>query len=459
MKESNYKEETKRFFVFIANVINFVSLLGIWYAMWMRNYAAITARPFGYKGNWLVLAVYGFLLFLLTNMYGGYRVGYHRQADLFFSAVLALLFTNGISYVQICLLGARIMPLKPVLLTTVLGTLVLGVWAWAAQKLYQRFFPPYRMLMVYDGRTTAYALIEKMMSRDDKYSICEAVDIHEGLEYIFQRMEEYEAIILSDISSHERNRLLKYGYKMKKRVYMTPKISDIIIRGSHEIELFDSPLLLSESQGLTLFQRFIKRIMDLLIAIIGLVVLSPFMLLIALAIKLEDGGPVFYKQERMTRDRKVFEIYKFRSMIVGADKRPATDDDDRITKVGKVIRTIRFDELPQLINILKGEMSFVGPRPEHLDHVKAYEENIPEFSFRLNVKTGLTGYAQVYGKYNTTAYDKLKMDLQYIENYSVFLDIKIIFMTIQVLFKRESTEGLEDSSKALTNKPKGGEEH
>ena len=199
--------------------------------------------------------------------------------------------------------------------------------------------------------------------------------------------------------------------------------------------------------GLNIVQRTFKRLMDIVLCLIALVPAAPIMLIVALAIKIEDKGPVFYKQKRVTIGGKTFDILKFRSMIVDAEKPgisiPATGDDPRITKVGKVIRAMRIDELPQILNILKGDMSIVGPRPERVEHVEEYTKSIPEFEFRLKVKGGLTGYAQIYGKYNTSAYDKLRMDLLYIERYSLLLDIKLILTTIRIMFHKESTEGFE----------------
>ena len=229
---------------------------------------------------------------------------------------------------------------------------------------------------------------------------------------------------------------------------MTPKISDILIRSSDSIHLFDTPLLLSRNSGLTFEQKFLKRTLDVVLSLLVLIVTSPIMLVIAIAIKLYDGGPVFFKQKRCTKDGKVFEIHKFRSMIVDAEKEgisvPATDRDPRITPVGNIIRATRLDELPQVFDILNGNMSIVGPRPERVEHVEKYTEEVPEFQYRLKVKGGLTGYAQIYGKYNTTPYDKLRLDLMYIQNYSILLDLKLIFMTIKIIFMKESTEGFKD---------------
>ena len=226
-----------------------------------------------------------------------------------------------------------------------------------------------------------------------------------------------------------------------------PKISDVILVGSEELHVFDTPILLTREYSLSMEQRFIKRSIDVICSLILLVITSPLMLLTALAIKLYDGGPVLYKQVRCTIGQREFYIMKFRSMRTDAEKdgvaRLAQKNDDRITPIGKVIRKCRLDELPQLINILKGDMSIVGPRPERKCLAEEISKEIPEFCFRLKVRGGLTGYAQIYGKYNTSAYDKLRLDMMYIENYSPLLDIRLIILTLRIIFSKDSTEGID----------------
>ncbi len=220
------------------------------------------------------------------------------------------------------------------------------------------------------------------------------------------------------------------------------------MKSSAELTLFDSPLLLSRNEGLTIEQLWGKRLMDLIFSIVSLVIALPFFIVIGGLIKLTDPGPVFYKQERLTINGKIFQIYKFRTMIQDAEKETgpqlASKEDDRILPVGRFLRRFRLDELPQLFNILKGDMSLVGPRPERPELAKEIEKEIPEFPYRLKVKAGLTGYAQIYGKYNTTSYDKLKLDLTYIRNYSMWLDLKLILMTPKIMMLKESSEGVID---------------
>ena len=307
------------------------------------------------------------------------------------------------------------------------------------------------------------SLMDRANGREDRNGIGRASGMEEpgvmdkaGITAIKEKIEKYEGVVICDIPSQVRNVILKYCYQRSIRTYTTPKISDILIRSSESLHLFDTPLLLSRNHGLSFEQRIMKRGMDVVLSLAALFLLSPVFLITAAAIKLYDKGPVFYFQERCTKDGKVFRICKFRSMVEDAEKEghsiPATDEDPRITPVGRIIRATRIDELPQILNILKGDMSIVGPRPERVEHVELYTRQIPEFRYRMKVKGGLTGYAQVYGKYNTSAYDKLKLDLMYIQNYSLMMDVGIIFKTVKVLFMKESTEGF---SRELSDSVKG----
>ena len=298
--------------------------------------------------------------------------------------------------------------------------------------------------------------LPKLATRKDKFEICESFRVDEKMltedeqlcNVIKEKISHYKTIMLWDIPANARNELFKFCYGQDIRVYVMPKISDIILTGAETMHFFDTPLFLTRSNPLSLEQLAVKRVFDLILCVIILILSLPFMLLTALAIKIYDRGPVLYKQVRCTTNGKEFNIYKFRSMIVDAEKdgvaRLATKSDSRITPVGKFIRATRLDELPQLFNILKGDMSFVGPRPERPSIIEKYKKDIPEFGYRTKVKAGLTGYAQIFGKYNTTPYDKLKLDTYYIEHYSFWLDLQLLIQTAKIIFTPEATEGVEE---------------
>ena len=443
----NQKEQFKRILKFLSSITVVAMQMGLYWIVWLYFYNSNIELPFFRKGNWLMVALYGVLLFFFVHIYGGLKVGYLKKGEVIYSQILALFCVNALTYIQICLLDRHFVDAVPLAVMTVLEILVIILWASFFQWFYAKLFPPRQMILIY-GERSAFGLKNKISTRDDKYNICEMVNINKGMNYVAERMAAYDAVIIGDIPCQARNHILKYCFEHSIRTYMLPKISDIIMRGADDINLFDSPLLLARNQGFTFEQKAMKRMMDIVLSFIGIVVTSPLMLITALAILIQDGAPVIHKQTRLTMGGKEFCVYKFRSMIKNAEKdgvaRLSAEKDVRVTPVGRIIRRVRLDELPQLFNILKGEMSLVGPRPERPQIAAEYREYMPEFDYRLKVKGGLTGFAQIYGKYNTTPYDKLKLDLMYIENYSLRLDLKLIFMTFKILFMKESTEGVAE---------------
>ncbi len=399
-------------------------------------------KPMFGRGKWVLMGVYFVLDLVIIHLCEGFKIGILKISDVLFSQWIATTIVNIITYLQLSLMANRMIAPKNMVYVTLADYVIIGVLVYIFFAIYDRHSRASKLLMVY-GVKESVGLKLKMDTRADSYNVKKIVSIEEGMDAIIEQLKEFDGIVISDVSAEQRNDLLKYCYMHGVETYITPKISDVIIAGGEDIHQFDTPLTMINTTGLSIEQRAVKRFFDVVLCVIASVVLSPLMLIVALAIKLEDHGPVFYKQARVTRDGKIFDILKFRSMVEDAEQRPATDDDDRITKVGHFIRATRIDELPQLFNIIKGDMSIVGPRPERTEHVEKYTAAIPEFEFRSKVKGGLTGFAQIYGKYNTSAYDKIKLDLMYIENYSFLLDVKLILMTIRILFKKESTEGFD----------------
>lgn len=311
-----------------------------------------------------------------------------------------------------------------------------------------------KILIVYgnDGYKT---LIKKMQSKKYRYEIVGCYSDETSLEVLEDNIGKAEGIYLYEVDDQLKRKLVLFCDSISKDIYLTQSVEDLLTMGFDVSHTFDTPFIRTKRMPEKWYYAFIKRTIDILFSSMGLIILSPMLLIVAACIKLYDGGPVFYKQIRLTKGHKEFEIYKFRSMIVDAEKngaRLAAQNDNRITPIGKVIRATRVDELPQLINILKGDMTLVGPRPERPEIEDVYLKEIPEFGMRLKVKAGLTGYAQVFGKYNTSPEDKLKLDLLYINQRSLLLDFKLIFYTIKIIFIPEATEGIEENKTTAGSK-------
>jgi len=440
-------EPYKRALNWISAMIN-TSFLGAAFAyVWYTCYSQEIVLPFYRKGNWMVIGIYVVITIIFNMVYGSYKVGYLRKSEALYSQIISVFVINLITYCQVSVIGRDFMKFMPIIFLTLTDFLIVLLWTLIYSFIYQKLFPPRRMIIVYGSRN-AGSLVMKMSQRADKYIIAESVRADEDINVILEKTLGYGGVILYDVPDHIRNDILKFCFDRSLRVYVAPKISDIIIRGAEEINLFDSPLLLCRNDGLSVEVRAMKRICDFFFALLLLPFLLIPMAVVAAAIKIDDGGPVIYRQERLTTRGKRFYVLKFRSMKVDAEKDGkavlAKEHDSRITRVGAFIRKCRLDELPQIFNIIKGDMSFVGPRPERPEIAAEYEKDMAEFSFRLTVKAGLTGYAQIMGRYDTTPYDKLRMDLMYIEKYSLLLDLKIILMTVKTMIFPGKTNESED---------------
>ena len=418
----------------VSGLLLLAVLTGLFALTWQSSYADVIVAPFFRRGNWAVISLYAVLTALVFKAYGCTKFGYLKRSDLIYYQGIGTLIVNVITYFQVSVIGRNFMKLSPMLLLTVEDWAVVIIWTAAMTQIYFKLFPPRKLVIVY-GSKQAAELVLKMSARVDKYMICESISCAVGLRRIADAIKGFDGVILCDMPAELRNDVLKHCCAKRIRAYITPKISDILIRGGDELRLFDTPLILCRNEGLTLWQRFWKRAFDLFVSSLLLLLLSPILAVCAAAVKLEDGGDVFYRQKRLTRDGKVFEVLKFRSMIPNAESDGvavlAAEHDTRVTKTGAVLRRFRLDELPQLINILRGDMSLVGPRPERPEIAAEIEKTCPEFACRLQVKAGLTGYAQVIGAYDTEPIDKLKMDLMYIEQYAFLRDLQILLMTLK----------------------------
>ena len=440
------KEQYKKLLAVLAAMMLVAVQTGIFAYVWMNVYADKGAHYF-VRGNYIIIALYALMIIFFNKIYSGFRVGYLRLFEAIYCQILSGICVNVLAYLQLCLIGRWqfLTNLVPMIILTVVNILVALVWVCGCKWAYTKSYPPQRMLLIY-GDYGPDNLMKKITARHDKYAIEEIISIDRDIGEIEEKILKYHNVMMTDIPADIRNRILKFCFRHDICCYCVPKISDIMIQSAENYHLFDTTLLVFRNIGLTAEQQMMKRLFDLVVSLILSIVTLPVMVVIAICIKAYDGGPVFFTQERLTQDGKIFKIIKFRSMRIQQENQVYTltrKNDDRITPVGKILRAIHFDELPQMYNILKGEMSIVGPRPECPKLAAEYGEMVPQFDYRLKVKAGLTGFAQVYGKYNTTPYDKLKLDLTYIERYSFLLDLKLILLTIKILFQKENTEGID----------------
>lgn len=442
----NNRDQYKGILRFWASAILMMLQTGIYTYAWF-NWYADAGLDYFFRGNYVVIGLYALISFFFMKAFGCFQIGKVKTGEIIFTQILSTLCVNAVTHLQLCLIGVWRLTenLAPILYMTAADIVLVILWAIFVTWVFAKLYPPRAILMIY-GEREAVNLLRKMKIREDKYDVRESVSCNVDWDILTAKIDQYGAVLMADISSDIRNKILKYCFNNHIRCYAVPKISDIMIMSAEKIQISDTALLLFRNQGLSAGQRCIKRIFDIVVGVIAVIIASPVMLVIGIAIKVYDGGPVFFIQDRLTRNGEVFRIYKFRSMRVqGADEKKSITkkNDDRITPVGHVIRKLHLDELPQVFNIIKGDMSFVGPRPEWTATTDLYSQHLPEFLFRLKVKAGLTGYAQVYGKYNTTPYDKLMLDLTYIEKYSFWLDIKLMLLTVKTLFQKENTEGVE----------------
>lgn len=445
MKKKRYDKLIS--FITVALMLLFHTALFAW--LWYNIYYPLLPIPYYRRGNYVIILLYTVFLLASNQVFGGLRLGYYKVLDSIVARTLSLFTAYGAMFLVVSLVCYRLVLPTHMLYAIAVGFVFNILWTILSNHIYYRVNPPRQMLLVHGDRDFD-EVYNKISSRSEKYEIVKRIHCNAGEEKLKQVISKHEAVILHDLSASLRNHLIKYCYENSIRVYVTPKLYDILIRGASDMDLFDTPFLLMRNRGLTGWQAFVKRTMDLVISITCLIVTSPVLLLIVILMKCFDKGPVLYHQTRLTLNGKEFEILKFRSMRVDAEKdsiRLMSQGDDRITPLGRILRRTHLDELPQLFNIIKGDMSFVGPRPERPEIAEVYMTEIPEFSYRLKMKAGLTGYAQVYGKYNSTPYDKLKLDLTYIQNYSVFLDFKLLLLTGKTLFIPDHAKGVSNAFK------------
>lgn len=434
----------------ICNVITTLFVVLSFAYIWYKSLNPLLYTSFLLKGNFLVIGIYMVFVLLFMSVFGGFKLGIYTKTNIIISQTIALLCASFMQILFVIMLIGRVILIPAILLSFFKMYIAQVVFVFfftiVVMNIYHKLFNPYELLHIYADENDNIS--KRFLNQHLNYVIKDRVSCFDTMENIIRHIDNFDLVMIDDIPADRREIIQNICYSKEKKVYFVPSINDIINKNSKYSHLLDTPLYFYKNNAMSVFERIVKRIGDIFISAVGIIITSPIMIAIAAAIFSYDKGSVFYKQTRYTKGGKIFKIIKFRSMIQNAESdgkaRLATENDDRITPVGRFIRACRIDELPQFFNVLKGDMSIVGPRPERPEIADEYCKQLPEFRYRLYVKAGLTGYAQVYGKYNTTFVDKLKLDMIYVGNASILLDIQLILLTLKVIFQKESTEGLEE---------------
>lgn len=442
---NGFMKKFRKTVMFVFKILLVVAAVGLYVGTFKMFYEVPRLL---FKDNY-VIGVIHFLVFVtLSVSYNAYAIGVLRLRELIYSYALAIVLANFTGWAQLSLMLHHFISLPPMLLLTA-AQMASGVLIYiAGNAIYFKLRPPRAALAILANPEDDRRVLKKFLKESRRYRIAAYCHETDGWEHIARAIDGQPLVLMFGHGSHDmRVRVIRYCYETNKRLLMIPNVDEIFVQCADRCQIDDIPAFLFRNRQMTSEQRIIKRLVDIVGSAAGLIVLSPVMLITAAAIRIHDGGPVIFRQTRLTQGGRTFQLMKFRSMVVDAEKRGpelATSLDSRITPVGRWIRMLRIDELPQLFNILKGDMSIVGPRPERPELTEEYCRTYPEFRYRLKVKAGLTGYAQVFGRYNTLFEDKVKLDLLYIQHFSLMFDFYIMISTIKVLFMPSSTAGVDE---------------
>ena len=448
----NILQKAQRTIIFLIKSLMYILLIATFFVVFSTEYSWLLHLS---RTTGVTFVTFCVLEVSLVSIYGGYAIGRLKSKPIVTSLSLATIVTDLVTHLQLCIMNVNennneyfVYESPDLLILVMLIQLgIIFLFTYAGQAVYFGINKPERCCVITNSEMALNTVMPKITRYKKQYNVTDM--IHFTSPNAFDIMSKCDTVFIYEIPTKQKILFTEYCYANNKNVYTSFEISDIMLMGGKSIFLDDKPMVSAVIRDLTLEQRFMKRAMDIAISLVGIILTGPIMLVSAILIKAEDGGKILFRQKRATKGGELFDVYKFRTMTeVDTVNESAKNNDKRITKVGKYLRKFRVDELPQFFNILKGDMSVVGPRPEMIENVSKYTAELPEFSYRLKVKGGLTGYAQIVGKYNTSPKDKLVLDLMYIEKYSLWLDIKLIMQTITVLFKADdSTEGFGKTEK------------
>jgi exopolysaccharide biosynthesis polyprenyl glycosylphosphotransferase len=438
------KRKTGSLILFISKTILFFGLLAIFF-FGQRYFYEQTL--FYFWGDILVISLYTSILYLISRTYNGFNFGNISLQEIIISWILCLIFANGFQYFILSLLATALLPVGGVAVILAVQVAFVIPMAIFINMLYYRQNPAQKVVVVYGNKEKLQEYLTIISRQSRKFKVGRVISQNESTGTILDVVDDSESVFLLDVSEKKLDWLLEYCYLRNKHTYSLPTFSNILINTASTIWLSNTPVFSLKRPEPDLGTQIIKRCMDVLISFMVLVLLGIPMIFVWFVVRFYDNHPAIYKQVRVTKGGRTFTLYKFRSMRPNAEDdgvpRLTSKEDNRITPFGRFIRKTRIDELPQMFNVLSGAMSIVGPRPERPEIAKQYEKIYPNFAFRTKVKAGITGFAQIYGRYNTAPEEKLFLDIMYIETFSILEDIKLMLQTLRVIFQGSSTEGID----------------
>lgn len=384
---------------------------------------------------------------IILNIYNLYSISMKSYEDTIFSIVLSMIILQLFTMASTFFVRQFAFPRTIIFISFFIQVALLSLWRCYLLRLYKKIHGN-KVIMIVGEHDDAEEFAKNiLLNSKEWYDIRYIIKPEEFLN-VKNYLNDVNSIYLcTSIDENLKSQIYREALERKKEIFVVPRFRDILLLKSEIVQFDDVPVIKVSYPELTTEQKFIKRFFDILIGLIVFILASPIMIISAILVKATSKGPILFKQVRFTEGYKKFEIYKFRSMCENAEAKTgpvlASDGDERITKIGNFLRATRIDELPQIFNVLKGDMSFIGPRPERPFFVKQFEKEYPTYKYRHNVKAGITGLAQVMGKYSTNVQDKLTFDLIYIKNYSILLDFKILLLTIKVALTKEAASGLK----------------
>ncbi|MBG9981435.1 sugar transferase [Facklamia sp. DSM 111018] len=434
--------------VILGSIVSLLSILLSFYIKFLGDVPARNFAAFEASFIWIMLG------FIVINILFGTYIFYNKTyLDLFYFTMLSQLFQ---SFFMMALTYAGswlTFPRSVLLVNLFVGGILLYFYNGVAYWLYHKISGRKRILVVGEEEKVLQAVINFDHMSNRRHEVTHVV-LSNYFQNVVELAEEVDIIYLTGyIEETERLKIYDFLMKTNKKLFLSTNFANLMMVNPNIMSFEDESIIEVSSFGIPFEQAILKRSIDILVSLVMLITLSPIMLVTAILVRLDSSGPIFYRQERISKDQRPFNILKFRSMTQTAEEESgpvlSTSNDSRVTRVGRFIRSTRIDELPQLINVLKGDMSLVGPRPERPFFVNQFISENAYYSLRHHVRAGITGYAQVYGKYATDFNSKLNFDLLYIKNYSLAFDFKLLFQTLKILFDKVSARGVEETETGL----------